>query len=85
MGEEKRHEMMETLFGAESEDSDDEPEPERQPRRVALSDQASDHPTRKAVTKGKTGVATPSLRKPRAKESEAKAMESEVKAMESAA
>ena len=38
MGEEKRHEMMETLFGAESEDSDDEPEPVRQ----AISDQASD-------------------------------------------
>lgn len=38
MGEEKRHEMMETLFGAESEDSDDEPEPVRQ----AVSDQASD-------------------------------------------
>jgi len=39
MGEEKRHEMMETLFGAESEDSDDEPE---QSLRPALSDQASD-------------------------------------------
>lgn len=38
MGEEKRHEMMETLFGAESEDSDDEPEPARQ----AISDQVSD-------------------------------------------
>lgn len=38
MGEEKRHEMMETLFGAESEDSDDEPETVRQ----AVSDQASD-------------------------------------------
>lgn len=39
MGEEKRHEMMETLFGAESEDSDDEPEAVRR----AVSDQASDH------------------------------------------
>lgn len=38
MGEEKRHEMMETLFGAESEDSDDEVEPVRQ----VVSDQASD-------------------------------------------
>lgn len=38
MGEEKRHEMMETLFGAESEDSDDEPETVRQ----AVSDQGSD-------------------------------------------
>lgn len=42
MGEEKRHEMMETLFGAESDDSDDEPEP----LRAALSDQASDRSVR---------------------------------------
>jgi hypothetical protein len=39
MGEEKRHEMMETLFGVESEDSDDAPEAVR----PAASDHASDH------------------------------------------
>ncbi|KAH8957484.1 hypothetical protein BDL97_07G093900 [Sphagnum fallax] len=46
MGEEKRHEMMETLFGVESEDSDDAPEAVR----PAASDHASDHSAREVAS-----------------------------------
>ncbi|KAG0586866.1 hypothetical protein KC19_2G123400 [Ceratodon purpureus] len=51
MGEEKRHEMMETLFGAESEDSDDEVEPVRQ----VVSDQASDRSDKEGSYDGEDG------------------------------